>query len=90
MEQDIMDCFAALAMTSGVKALEELTGAGFFWGGKDFCRTALFYYYAFVHEDYFVGCVAGKGHFVGNDYHGGAFGGELVDYIEDFAGKLRV
>ena len=52
--------------------------------------STFFYNHAFVHKDNAAGDLAGEGHFVGYDYHGSAFGGELSDYVQNFTGEFWV
>ena len=51
---------------------------------------ALFHDDAAVHEDDLVGYVAGKGHFVGDNDHGGLLFGQGADHLQHLAGQLGV
>ena len=45
---------------------------------------------SFVHENYIVCHVAGEGHFMRHNDHGGVFFRKAADYAEDFSGQFRV
>ncbi len=65
-------------------------GAGVVWVGQDGAGVAGFDDGAVVHEDEGVAGFAGEAHFVGDDDHGHAVGGEVAHDVEDFADEFGV
>ena len=57
---------------------------------NDLTGGTLFHNHAAIHKDDFVCHIPGKGHFVGDDNHGGLPAGQIPDDPQHLSGQLRV
>ena len=72
------------------QAPDELARAVLARCAQHFGGGATLHHHSAVHEDDFVGHLAGEGELVGDDHHGPALLGEFLDDAQDLAHQLRV